>query len=351
MPSLPLQILGAAAAAALLVLIVRSPAQLGAQEATALYVDLNPDGNTAVSLGNSDNCISVGVGDTFTIDLTVKDVSTLSAWEVYFVYDRSIVEIVDRELRMFLAAEEGSRPLNASESLPDRDGLLRIAEADLSTPPKAESGSGVLARLTLSARNEGRTFAGLPSIDIDDDGVADYGPRLFAPGGRLIGDGDGDGLFDRPSPTTQVAVAVPCDEASPPPLPEVGQPPVDEEDNSPDTFPGALAELEEPEGPGDGGSDSNSGSQGDSGSGSAAGSSEGQGGGSEEVDGGSGTDDGASTEEGGGEPASGDQPAGGTTDSPGDGPSPWIVGAISFAAVLFVGMALAFVRFARARTF
>ena len=339
MRSAPLRILGlASAAAALLALTMLSPpGDLRAEETTVLHVDLKTDGNTATSLGNSDNCISIGMGDTFTIDLTVEDVTTLSAWEVYFVYDRSIIEIVDRELRMFLVAEEGSRPLNASESLPDRDNLFRVAEADLSTPPKAESGSGVLARLTLLAKSKGRTFAGVPSLDLNDDGDLDFGPRLFAPGGRLIADADGDGLFDEPSPPTQIAVALPCDEALQPPPPDFGPPNVDGEDNSPVSFPGILAEL-------DGRAGDNGGSEAARGSGSAADHDGSQGGGHAD----SGSDQGGSD---GDETLSGDQVAGSSTRSSSDEWSPWIVGGISFAAVLFIAMAFAFVRVARARTF
>ena len=342
MRSAPFRILGlASAAAALLALMIFSPpGDLHAQEGTALHVDLKTDGNTAVSLGDSDSCISVDTGDTFTIDLTVGDVTTLSAWEVYFVYDRSIIEIVDREQRMFLAAEEGSRPLNASESLPDKDGLFRVAEADLSTPPKAESGSGVLARFTLLAKSKGRTFAGVPSLDVNGDGSMDFGPRLFGPRGRLIADADGDGLFDRSSQPTQIAVSLACDEAWEPSLPDINPPALDGDETSPVSFQGTLAELAESDGP----AGDNGGSQAAGGSGSAADHEGAQVGGHDD----SGSDQDATD---GDQTPDGDEVGGSSTRSSSDEWSPWIIGGISFATVLFIAMAFAFVSVARARTF
>ncbi len=339
----------ASAAAALLALITLiHPAGLRAQEPVALHVDVDPNGNTAISLGENDSCISVPEGETFTIDVTVTDVSTLSAWEVYFVYDPSIIEIKDRDLRMFLAAEPGSKAVNVSESLPDQDGLYRIAEADLSSPPAAESGSGVLTRLTLLAKTEGRSFAGLPAFDINEDGNPDFGPRLFAPGGQSIGDGNGDGFFDRLSLPTQIAVSLPCDEDLQPPIPDI-----DTIDGEPVAF---LDTQTEPDSAGElvastGGGESEA--NGDGGSSQAVG--ETQAGTTtdqviSEEDDDSGPDQTTSSEEGDDQTSSDDQSSGDGSDSSSGGLSPWAIGGISAAAVLFIVMALAFVRFARART-
>lgn len=334
----------ASAAAGLLALITLiHPAGLRAQEPVALHVDVDPNGNTAISLGENDSCISVPEGETFTIDVTVTDVSTLSAWEVYFVYNPSIIEIKDRDLRMFLAAEPGSKAANVSESLPDRDGLYRIAEADLSSPPAAESGSGVLTRLTLLAKTEGRSFAGLPTFDINEDGNPDYGPRLFAPGGQSIGDSNGDGFFDRLSLPTQIAVSLPCDEDLQPPIPDI-----DTIDGEPVAF---LDTQTEPDSAGEPGE--LVASNGDGGSSQAVG--ETQAGTTtdqviSEEDDDSGPDQTSSSEEGDDQTLSGDQSSGDGSDSSSGGLSPWAIGGISAAAVLFIVVALAFVRFARART-
>jgi hypothetical protein len=188
-----------------------------AQEAVTIGLDVEPAGNTATSLGPIDPCISVSTGDTFEVDIFVTDVADLLAWETYFVYDMSIVNIASRDVAMFQAANSGSNVFDVSESLPDIDSYYRIAGVDLADPPAPDSGSGVLARLTLKAVGPGVSVLSLSPIDVNEDGKIDLGPSLKDAEAEPIGDLDGDGLFDGPIANAEVAVDGTCPGVTPVP--------------------------------------------------------------------------------------------------------------------------------------
>jgi len=173
-------------------------------------MDANPAESTATSLGPIDSCVSVSTGDTFDVDIFVKDVTDLLAWEVYFTYDSSIVNIVDHDVEMFQAGNEGSNVFDLSEVLPDLDALYLLAAADLGDPPAPDSGSGVLARLTLKAVGPGISPARVSPIDFNNDGTMDLGPFLNDLHGDPIGDADNDGLFDGQISAAQIAVDTAC---------------------------------------------------------------------------------------------------------------------------------------------
>lgn len=181
-----------------------------AQVSVSIGVDVDPAGNTASSLGPIDSCVSVSTGDTFQVDLFVTDVVDLLAWEAYFAYDMTIVNVLDGDVMMFQAANLGSNVFDVSESLPDIDGWYRLAAVDLAEPPAPDSGSGVLARVTLKAVGAGVSPARLSPIDVNGDGTIDLGPFLNDSDGNSIGDLDGDGFFDRPIANAQIAVDTAC---------------------------------------------------------------------------------------------------------------------------------------------
>jgi len=192
-----------------------------AQVTVTVGVDADPTGNTATSLGPIDSCLSVSTGDTFDIDIFITDVADLLAWETYFVYDMSVISIVSRDVMMFQAANPGSNVFDVSEGLPDIDGYYRIAAVDLAEPPAPDSGSGVLARLTLKAIGPGVSPLSLSPLDINGDGTMDLGPWLKDSEGESISDLDGDGFFDGPISDAQIAVDRACPGGTPVATPAV----------------------------------------------------------------------------------------------------------------------------------
>ena len=201
-----------------------STASGSAQSQTSLFVDVIPEGNSASEIGGVDDCVEAGVGDTFIVDIGVKDVAGLTAWETTLVFDQSILEVVGNDARMLLASGPGSRVTVQSDLEPPTDfyptGGLFIGAAD-SKVSAAESGSGVLARITFRAIAPGVSEASMPQLDLDGNGTTDKGPRLLGPGGEddPIADVNGDSYFDADVANALISVGGDCSSAPPPSTP------------------------------------------------------------------------------------------------------------------------------------
>lgn len=203
---------------AFLIILLGALAVLGLQVGhsqepdTSLAIDADPTGNTETSLGPQDNCISVSLGDTFEVDITITDVTDLLAWEASFTYDPEVIQLADRDVELFQAADGESTIFDVSQSTPDSDGTYGLGAVDIADPEVPDSGSGVLARLTLEAVGAGTSPLALPEIDMNDDTVPDRGPVFRNVAGEAIGDEDGDGLFDGSISDAEVVVGGPCRE-------------------------------------------------------------------------------------------------------------------------------------------
>ena len=136
-------------------------ASSGATIGIDVDIDDNDDGvadNTATSLGTVDRCISVSDGAVFDVDIFATDVIGLEVWNVAFHYDPSVVNVIGRDVQMFLAAGAASQVNDQSFGDPGLGGVYDLLASDVSEEAGAhESGSGVLARLTLKAVGPGVT--------------------------------------------------------------------------------------------------------------------------------------------------------------------------------------------------
>jgi LPXTG-motif cell wall-anchored protein len=194
---------------------------VAAQEGMNIGVDADPAGNTATSLGAIDWCRAVKTGDTLQVDIFASGLAELLAWEGYLEFDGQIINVIDRDVRMFQAANAGSNVFDASEALPEASGLYRMAAVDLADPPAPDSGAGVLARLTFRAVGPGLSPLNLPTIDGDNDGLLDGGPVLRDVQAKSLGDVNGDGFFDGPADGALIAVDQACPAQRPAPTPGV----------------------------------------------------------------------------------------------------------------------------------
>jgi hypothetical protein len=164
-----------------------------------------------------DECIEVDPGDTFTVAISVAGVTNLLGWDIYYAYDRKIVEVVGKDVRQFLSEKPNSNVFDLSDPVPNTIGVYRIGAADTGGADAAEDGGGVLAVLTLRAHARGLSWSSLLRFDADGDGVVDFGPTLTATGGAHMGDTNGDGVFDGTVNAGQIAVGRPCRELAPTP--------------------------------------------------------------------------------------------------------------------------------------
>ena len=131
-----------------------------ASPGVTIGVDADPTGNTATSLGTIDPCISVSNGATFDVDIFIKDAADLQMWHVILRYDSSAINVVDRNVYMFLASNAGSDVGDLSFGDSGLSGAYDLLARDAAEEPGAhETGSGVLARLTLKAVAPGLTTA------------------------------------------------------------------------------------------------------------------------------------------------------------------------------------------------
>lgn len=166
-------------------------------------------------------CLEVDAGETFTVSVAVSGVTNLLAWDIYYAYDRKILEVVGKNVRLFLDERPNSNVFDFSDPVPDTDGLYRLGAADTGGKGTEENGSGVLATITLKALAKGVSWSSLEAIDANKDGKADLGPTLTSSGGGHIGDTDGDGVFDGTISSGQIAVGRPCKEPAPTPFVDV----------------------------------------------------------------------------------------------------------------------------------
>ena len=184
------------------------------QESLALGIDPNAEGNGPLTLGALDPCVSVSRGDVFDVDIYIRDVEELLAWQLYVGFDPAVLEVTGRDVEMFLASNAGSSVLDVSGRIDDPS-LYPVAAADTSDPPTPDSGSGVLFRLSVRALDRGTSEIELIVRDVDGDGLADLGPLLRNVDGDVLGDTNGDTIFDGPIGSAEVAVDTACENLPP----------------------------------------------------------------------------------------------------------------------------------------
>jgi hypothetical protein len=176
---------------------------VGGQEGTqaspgvTMGIDDDPSGNTATSLGTIDASRTVACGETFEMDLFIQDVGGLLAWSVSLGYDPSVLRITGQDVQMFQAANAGSDVRDRSLGDPALaggwgGGYYDVAAAEVAEPREnvADSGSGVLARLTVAA------------VGVGNSPISLWDPRLWHWNGSSIGVGSTSGA--------EVTVVGPC---------------------------------------------------------------------------------------------------------------------------------------------
>lgn len=204
---------------------------------------VNPGRSHALAPSLSvDACIEVKAGDTLKVAVSAGGVSDLMAWDIFYAYDPKLLEVVARDVRQFLESETNSNVFDFSDPVPNTSGLYRIGAADTGGPDAGEDGGGVLAIITLRAKEEGLSWSALVRDDRDNDGSYEFGPTLTGTGGLHIGDRDGDGIFDGAVRRGQIAIGRPCREPAPTPYVDPELIPVAGSVNTPGVSPPEDAE-------------------------------------------------------------------------------------------------------------
>ncbi len=316
---------GIAGACALLVsLLATSPASAASN--VLIGIDMQPATNDPASLGRLQPCVGVDIGETFTADIFIANAESLTAWELRLDYNPQVVAIESADYNQLLLTTQPAGTVFPSLFEEEQYGRQFMAATEINGSP--DTGSGVLAHLTLKATGEGSS-----TLRIATDPLA-IGPRITGAGGAPIGDSTGDGVWDGAITSGEVVVGDACTPATPIPTP----PPANndgsglstggDDSGEPDSDSiGVDGNGNVPDGSASGGSTVeviNGGSEGDAGG--------------EDTPGGS-SADGSADADGSGDRAN---PSGGTAGSTGmDGRVPLILGVTALAAVA-VGTAVLF---------
>jgi len=162
-----------------------------------LGIDVDARGDPAslaADLGSLEACGPVKSGDKFEADVYVTQVQDLFGWAGYLNYDPAILKVTNIDVWQF----EGQNPWSLvkfyGDDLPDADGTFQVTGADLGPVSAGDTGTGVLARITLEAIGPGTSPLTITQ------------PEIVNEMGVHLGDNNGDGYFDGPVINAQVAV-------------------------------------------------------------------------------------------------------------------------------------------------
>ena len=177
----------------------------------------DPGLQAAPSLLVSD-CLEVDVGEQFDLSVKASGVSNLLAWEVYFAYNRHLLEVVSRDVHQLLDTGRNANVFDVSEPVPNSTGFYRMGAADLGPGDTPKQGD-VLVLLTLQAKTKGVSPSTIFRGDYNGDGSIDFGPTLTGAntgaGPQYLGDADGDQRFDGAISSGQIAIGTTCVEPAP----------------------------------------------------------------------------------------------------------------------------------------
>jgi hypothetical protein len=190
--------------------LLASAARAGGPDVPAVLIDAGIEGNAPDAPGETQDCVSVPVGAAFQVDVIILDVTDLLAWEVNLEYDPTLLTVTEHDVKLFQSANNGSAPIDISSRLPDTSGFHTLSAFESSDPPAVDSGSGVLARVTLETLAEGESELQVGSRDINEDGKQDRGTLIKNVDNEVIGDETGDEFFDGETTGAMVAIGKDC---------------------------------------------------------------------------------------------------------------------------------------------
>lgn len=173
---------------------------------TKVSVDAISTANSATVVAQIDDCASADIGEKFSVDIVIEDVENLLGWEAPVSYDPAILKIVDRNVKLFQAANSGSQVFDASNQTPNTTGFYRAASVDQADPAALDSGDGVLIRLTMEAIGKGTSKVSISPVDLNQDGQAETGVLLKNGETQAIG----GPIFRGPTRDAEIRVGTEC---------------------------------------------------------------------------------------------------------------------------------------------
>ena len=121
-------------------------------------------------------------GETFTVRVMVEGAQDLSGFQFKLTYDPSVVEVEDAEVAGFLSST-GRVPIPLGPKV-DNDGGAIVIGAATFGESSGPGGSGVLATVTFTAREEGSSALALEDVQVLDSAAANQAIELT--GGHVV---------------------------------------------------------------------------------------------------------------------------------------------------------------------
>lgn len=166
--------------------------QPGPAGGVEIALDTNTAGNSATAVGDSESCLSVNLGDTFDVDMVIRNVQPfdvdgfltgLGGFSYNLHFDPNVVNvtavqnsIMINALAPFERIAANYVPNGPPNRLPATTGNMRVDFLDSSL--EYETGDGVLSRLTLQAVGAGTTTL-IANSDLEEE----PSPGIWAGGG------------------------------------------------------------------------------------------------------------------------------------------------------------------------
>ncbi len=191
------------------VLVIRQSAEAGVSTVDTVSIDMDPTGNQANGpLGSVQTCARIqedGIQnydedsvDTVNLDITVEgvppyvdnappgvdanDTGAMIGFSFGLSYPSSSVAVTAKQTtNQMINANPNSNAFDVGDSTPDTDGTFTPAVADIApTPGSAESGDGVLARLSISSTPT--PIPGVYALALVNPLINDVSNNLMTPG-------------------------------------------------------------------------------------------------------------------------------------------------------------------------
>ncbi len=179
------------AASLLLAILIGKPLPAGAAPRSSCS-SLTPDAIIALEPREQ----TVSLGDTFTVKVTIEQVSDLGGYEFKVRYNPSVVEVLDVEVGDFLGST-GCTVIPLGPDLDNETGVVVFAAFSLGCTPGPE-GDGELATISLKAVGEGVTDLDLYDVKVLDPSA---GQILFTVEDGRVQVGSESMLTPTPMPT------------------------------------------------------------------------------------------------------------------------------------------------------
>lgn len=160
-------------------LALSQTAGASSEAAVTVTIDVRTQGNGPRSVGSIDGCVSAEVGQAVTVDVVLPDSGIpadrgISGYQFSMIYDPGVVWIQADDNNQLLAQAQGSNVISLSDPKPDTNGIyvswaVDFGRAGIEPDGSSETGSGIIARLTLLPKATGLTSLSLQDVLLLDD--------------------------------------------------------------------------------------------------------------------------------------------------------------------------------------